>query len=119
MSAVELSRELVFIDEAQTLIHARAKAVQAEAEARIKSERIPGWKMVSTKGHRKFTVPAEMVQLLTGVDPWNKKLITPAEAERRGADKEVVNKISAQPDIGHKLMRIDEDDVAALFAGAR
>lgn len=118
MTALELSRELSFIDEAETLIHARAKAVQAEAEARIKTERIPGWRMVSTKGHRKFTVAGEMVQLLTGVDPWSKKLITPAEAERRGADKAVVSKISAQPEIGHKLVRFDEDDVAMAFAGA-
>jgi hypothetical protein len=118
MTAAELSKELHFIDEAERIVHARSKAIKAEAEARIKTERIPGWKVFSTKGNRKFTVPAEMVQLLTGVDPWEKKLITPAEAERRGASKEVIAKIAAQPEIGHKLVPIDEDDVAAIFNGA-
>ena len=115
MTPQELARELDFIDECKKTITARFKAIESEAEARAKKESIPGWGLKPQKGNRVFTVPAVTVQLLTGVDPYEQKLCTPAALERRGADPEKVKKLTKQPTTGHKLTRITSDDIAAMF----
>lgn len=115
MTREELSRELDFMDECKKTINARFKAIESEAEARAKRESIPGWGLAPKKGNRVFTVPGVSVQLLTGVDPWENKLCTPAELERRGATKEQLQSITKQPVTSHKLTRITGDDIASMF----
>ena len=115
MTPQELARELDFVDECKKTISARFKAIESEAEARAKRESIPGWGLQPQKGNRVFTVPATTVQLLTGVDPYEQKLCTPAALERRGADPEKVKKITKQPITSHKLTRVTDDDIAAMF----
>ena len=115
LSPHELSKELNFAQEAEKTITARFKAVRAEAEARMKQESIPGWKLEHATGHRKFTVSGQNVQLLTGVDPWEKKLCTPAELGRRGVDDETLKMITKKPNTGQKLVKVKNDDIAKMF----
>lgn len=117
MRIEELSRELTFMSTARKIIEARFKAVEDEATARIKNHNIPGWRIVSSTGHRMFTCDPVTLQALTGVDPYNKKIITPKEAERRGADEATVKKLSVKPQIGHKLARVTAHEIAELFGG--
>lgn len=115
MTPQELSRELDFMNECKKTINARFKAIEAEAEARAKRESIPGWGLVPKKGNRVFTTSGATVQLLTGIDPWEKKLCTPAELERRGATKDQLESITKHPVTSHKLTRITGDDIASMF----
>jgi len=119
MTPKELSRELDFIDECKKTINARFKAVETEAEARLKHESILGWCLQSKKGNRVFTASATTIHLLTGVDPWEQSLCTPAELERRGGGgndfKELVKPLTKQPNTSVKLTRVTPDDIAAIF----
>lgn len=110
MTAAELTRELDFLDKAEKVLSARKNAVVAEAEQRLKlGEHLPGWFMKPRKGNRSFVLDGAAVMLLTGVDPFDKKTVTPAELERRGADPATVNMLSRAPDIAPKLDRIPDN----------
>lgn len=115
MSALELSRELDLIEECEKTIMARFKAVTAEAEARAEHESIPGWSLNTKKGNSVFSTSATNVQLLTGVDPWQKTICTPAELLRRGATDVQIKDITKRPETGRKLARFSEADVAKIF----
>lgn len=115
MTPDELSKELRFVKEAEATIKARFNAIKAEAEARMKVENIPGWGMKTKKGNRQFTMSGENVHLLTGIDPWEKKLCTPAELERRGAKKEQLESLTTQHTTGLKLVEVTTDDIAKMF----
>ena len=115
MTPSELGQELDFIDRAEKTINARFRAIKTEAEARMKRESIPGWTMRPKKGNRVFTQPALTLHLMTGVDPTVKELCTPAELERRGADKEVVKKLTKQPTTSMKLTRITSEQISDVF----
>lgn len=112
----QLAQELNFMEEAETVMKARFKAIAKEGEARAKTDDIPGWRMVSRKGHRKFTVDAKIIETFTGISATEEKLITPAEAIRRGADKIAIDAMSEQPSIGHKLTRVTREKVAQIFS---
>jgi hypothetical protein len=115
MTVEELSRELDFIDAAEKTVKARFNAVRSEAEARMKKESIPNWSLSPNKGNRVFTEPGVTIHLMTGVDPFEKTLCTPAALERRGADPEIVKKLTKQPVTSHKLTRLDTEFFASLF----
>lgn len=107
MNSEELARELDFLKRADEVLKARKSAVEAEAVERIRQgEFLPGWFMKPRKGNRAFTVDPETIRLMTGVDPYDKKTVTPAELERRGANPEIVAKISRAPDIAPKLDKV-------------
>lgn len=115
MNAQELSQELDFIDKSKKTVNARFKAIEAEAEARLKRESIPGWGLKPNKGNRIFITSPVTTHLLTGVDPYEKTSCTPAELERRGATKEQMKSITTQPTTSMKLQRVTNDDFAAIF----
>lgn len=116
MNAEEMSNELTFLERAEALLKARKTAVHAEAEYRInKGEFVRGWGMKERKGNRKFTVDLTTVQLLTGVSPYDRVEMTPAQLEQAGANKKIVSKISMTPTVGHKLDHITERDFGRMF----
>lgn len=117
MTAAELSLELQFIALAAKMIEARKSALFTEAETRImKGEHVPGWGMKDTYGHRKFTVPAAVAHLLTGVDPMKKTVMTPAEFEREGANPDIVAHIAKAPVVGRKVQPVNARDFAKAFS---
>lgn len=125
MNGEEIARELKFIDTVKPTIDAYFNAVTTEAEERIKNENIPGWQATPKYGHRKFKAEPITILMSTGIDPYEKKVCTPAEIERRLVKsgkskqeaKELVAPLTTTPITGMKLHRIDEDDVSAMFKG--
>lgn len=116
MSPEELAAELSFIDLAEDMLKARRTAVYAEAEARMKkAQHIPGWHMAERRGNRRFKVDAAMVRLMTGIDPEVKKMVTPAEVERMGANPEIMRHLTEVPIIAPKLERIPPGYYTNLF----
>lgn len=105
MDNTELALELDFFDRAIDIITARHKAIKAEGEQRAKSEFIPGWQMSHRKGKRVFKYTGEFIKAVTMVDPHEDKLCTPAELERRGVPKAIVDTLTVQPNLPAKLTR--------------
>lgn len=118
MTSDEMSRELDFLDVAGAMLKGRRDAVEAEAEARIqRGEVIPGWTTERGQGKRRWKFDTTTVKLLTGVDPSDDKMVTPAELERRGASKEIVKMLTETPRTAPKLMKHSRHIVAARFGG--
>lgn len=123
MSAQELSNELTFIRDASSILEARKKAVEAEAMQRAKREQIPFYKVTQRYGHKKFNVPAVVIQQKTGINPFgDSELVTPAELIRRSGNnaeiKEIINEqLTKAPMIGHKLVRITKKEIEEMFNG--
>lgn len=110
----QLADELSVLGKFKTLFEARFSAVSAETEARISEGGfVPGYVLEKHFGKKKFTVSNASIQMLTGIDPTEKKTCTPAELIRRGADKEVVDGITTKPFIGAKLVKVDGEAAMA------
>lgn len=116
MTPEELSNQLAFIGIAEDVLKGLKRATEAEATARMESgQRIPGWSMKRGAGRRRFNIDGDMIELFTGIDPYSGNLCTPAELERRGADKEVLKTITETPPTKAKLVPVTTADVAAAF----
>lgn len=105
LTPAELGAELKFLKMAESLLKARKSACEAEATGRIKnSETIPGWMLEAAEGDRVFTVPAAMIQAMTGLDPYEApKLKTPAKLEGEGAAPQTVALLTTKPFTGMRL----------------
>ena len=100
----QLAAELHFLDLAQRLVDARREAVRSEAMARInRGHRLPGWAMAPKLGHRRFTVSRYAVRLATGIEPTKTTEMTPAELERQGVPKHIMEQIASRPVVGRDL----------------
>lgn len=115
-NAADVSQELTFLNRLSDILEARHAAVRADAEERIKSGQfVPGWALQDRHGKRKFTLDRDSIRTLTGFDPVEEKMITPAALERMGADKKVVKAMTTTPRIGRKLEPVTEKDIAKMF----
>jgi hypothetical protein len=116
----QIADELQMLQQMKSMVDARQVAVETEATDRSRRGRmIPGWAMMPRPGQRKFKYDGEVVKVMTGVDPYVTKVCTPAELERRGASKTVVNALSTTPVVGYKLAPYDPRTVGALFGEAK
>jgi len=71
--------------------------------------------MVQKFGHRKFIVPDVVIHALTGIDPYKKVLMSPAELEKAGANVKTVDHIAKAPSIGFKLVPFTPKDIGKAF----
>lgn len=116
MTADEISAELDFLNLMGDMLSARKKRVEAEAEERMKrAEYIPRYGFAERRGNPKFTIDGPMLQAITGKDPYEKKIATPAEMIRRGADPEQVARWSRRPILPRKLQRFGDDHFERTF----
>ncbi len=115
-TGTDVSNELTFLTRLSDILEARKTAVEADAEERIKrNEFVPDWAMVERHGKRMFTLDRDSIKAMTGFDPVEEKLITPAALERMGADKDLVKAITKTPMIGRKLAPVTEKTIAKMF----
>lgn len=119
MDAAELSRELDFFEWAEDIFDARKKAIRAEAMERDKRENIPNWTTETGRGMRKWKVDAGRVNIETGLDPYERKLATPAEMERRGANVETIKRLTEKSTTARRLVRRSPEDVERIFNQGR
>lgn len=99
------------------LLKARLGAVEAEIEGRLMSAKfVPGCAIEPTIGKSKFkNEDAAIIEMMTGVDPRDTKICTPAELIRRGADKDAVAKMTYRPRTGSKLKRVDPRSIGKVM----
>lgn len=116
LPAARIKSELDWLKETEKMINARRKATMAEASARARrGEFIPGMMLAEKYGHRKFTVPLTMVEMMTGVHPYRDVEMSPAELEREGVLTEIVNTISKPQFAGYDLVPYSETVVKRVM----
>ena len=118
LTAEQLSSELDFIAVMEKMVKARASAIRTEATERMKrSEFVPNYGFDEKFGNGKLAGDVLSVLAMTGVDPLEeRKLCTPAELIRRGADKETVAGMTTRARIPAKLVKLEPDHFTRLFA---
>jgi len=115
-TGTDVANELALLTRLSDILSARKTAVEADAEERIKrNEFVPGWSMVERYGKRMFTLDRESIKTMTGFDPVEEKMVTPAALERMGADKDLVKAMTKTPMIGRKLKPVTDKTIAKLF----
>lgn len=117
MTSAEISNELDFVTMMSDMLNGRKSALETEAVTRVMGgEYIPRWGLEERYGQRKFEIDGDAIKLLTGIDPYDKKLCTPAELIRRGASEKTVNDMSTRPRLKPKLSRQADDHFERKFA---
>jgi hypothetical protein len=115
-TAAELARKLQFLRLAKVLTDGALYAIEAEAEARMgRGEYIPGHVMSVNKGNRRFTVPMNQVQTITGVYPYKITELTPAELEAKGVARHTLDTITTRPTVSRKISADPEKVARRMF----
>ena len=116
MTASELADELTFLTQAEKIIKAAKSAIDAEALARVKTgERLPGYGIKDRLGHRKLSASDRTIQAITGIDPYTRALMTPAELKAAGATDAQLKVLTTRPIIGHALKPLNSKDLEREF----
>ena len=115
MTGEALSAELDLLTRAHHVLKDRLEAIRELAHYRIKTGKIvPNYSSERTFSNRKWLdgLDAKTLHMMTGVDLSDVRTVTPAEAERRGVSKQVVNSLTDRVPTGVQLVRIDIDKKA-------
>ena len=119
-----LAYELDELKRASLAIKTRLDAYEELAASRVrKGDQVPNYVLETSYSNRQFkpgidVAMASMLLRCNAAAP--AKLATPAELERRGADKDMLAHITHRPSTGTKLVRVDADKYAAkLLNGAK
>jgi hypothetical protein len=114
-----LSVELDNLSRADKILKSRLEALSEMATARIRDGgMVPNYMIKQQMANRGWLphASAEVLKAVTGVDVSKINMVTPAEAERRGISKELVNIWTDRPITGYKLNRIDPNkEVRKVF----
>lgn len=96
------------IDRAEHILKARKNALEELATHRLKNGQvIENYSVEMGLGNTRWKegIDASILFAITGKDLSAKKLVTPAEAKRRGVGEIVVNALTERPSTGLKLVR--------------
>lgn len=110
MTDEELAHQLKLADRAKELIKIRQDSLQALAIGKIKEGKIvPGFGIRENYGHRKWspTIDADSIKLMTGIDINETKMMSPAQAQKKGLDEKFIAKTTSRPYLGYKLETMD------------
>lgn len=118
-----LTQTLETLNRAQDMIEQRLKAFEELAKHRItQGQVIDNYSVEMGYGHTRWNdgMTPEILHMLTGKDLEQRKLVTPAEAKRRGVNPDVIKPLTERLPTGIKLVRVDANKKAArLFDGKK
>lgn len=106
----ELDFYLRVADRAQEVLKIKRENIEQVIKNKLNLGEVVGnWRAVETYGHRKWspTFKVEDVELLSGIDLRDSVVISPAQAERKGLDKEIVKLFTITESRGIKLENKD------------
>ena len=115
MGNQDLSHELALMDRAEALVKVRRDALVGLATHRIGAGQvIEGYGIQTSEGHRTWVsyLDVDDFSTVNGVDLRKSGWVTPAEAERRGLDPDIIAAATYRPTTGRKLVKIDINKVA-------
>lgn len=102
----ELDRYLVATERAQEILKIKKEALTYTAQSKLNNgEKIGDWHNVETFGHRKWNASfkVDQVELLSGIKLTEETIISPAQAEKKGLDKELTKLLTVTESRGFKL----------------
>jgi hypothetical protein len=114
----QLTDEYDFLERAETILKARKTAVHAEVNARLDGGKfVPGLVREQRPGKRKFKdhLSSKEIKMLTGVNAIKADIVTPAELERRGANPDLVKRLTYTPNTGRALTRVTPESISKKF----
>jgi hypothetical protein len=120
LSPVDTAGELRTLRRAADAIKLRLDATEAYATSLIDGGQVvPGWSLERAMGRRRWANPDDVAALeaLTGLTLRTLAPVTPAAAEKLGADKTIVKMFTTTPETGRKLVERDASAKAAEVFG--
>jgi len=111
----ELARQLDQVARAEDAIKIKSTSLKELAVNRIKGGKIvPGWMTETNYGDRKWKpgISPETIEVLTGKKIVEQKMLSPAQAEKIGVSKDLVNGLVDRHFLGQKLVRKDAGKLA-------
>lgn len=111
-----LGAELRTLKRAVDAIKLRLDALESHAIAVIDAGQvIPGWSLDRAYGRRRWKDDSQVPLLaaIAGVELMERKPVSPAQAEKAGVDKALVNQFTTTPETGRKLVERDGSTKAA------
>lgn len=115
-SPEELGRQLRFLRAASQLLEARLNGVTAIVESQMSSGKyVPGWMFKERVGKRKFNVPPDIIDFVTGVPATKPQQLTPSEMERKGVSRRILDQITTRPSIGKELVEATPEEFERIF----
>lgn len=112
LTPAAMARELVDLQRAQAVLKERIEFAQDNAKRALAENpaALPGWKLEPQYANTSWTIEPDELRKLTNADILTPpKLVTPAEAKRRGVSEDVIAQHTTRPLIGQKLKRFDPD----------
>ena len=111
ITGASLGAQVGLLQLAETLVKERKSGVEAQALAMLaRGQHVPGWTAEPGRGSRKWAADREDILALgemAGADLDNPGVITPAQAEKAGVDKEMVKCYTATTPGALKLVKQD------------
>lgn len=118
----ELKYILDNIKRASDIISQSEQAYKDLAMHRLKQgERIPFYNLDKSYGHTTWNkgVTPEFIEMLSGINCTESKLVTPAAAKRLGVSEDIVKSITERPQNSFKLVRVDKSEKAEKLFGKK
>ena len=107
---------------AQEVIKQSYEAYQDLALHRLKAgDKIKSYDIQTALGNTIWNddVTPEMLEVISGVDCTVKKLITPAQAKKKGVPEDLIGQFTHRPDNGFKLVKIDQNKLGNKLFGEK
>lgn len=102
----ELDKYLIVTERAQEILKIKKEALEFTVKSKLNNgEKIGDWRNVESFGHRKWNAvfKVEDVELLSGIKLTESTIISPAQAEKRGLDKDLTKLFTVSESRGFKL----------------
>jgi len=110
-----IGRDLIVLERAAAMLKQRLDFAKDIAKRALTADvaALPGWALEPQHSNKAWTIEPEALQALTNADIYApRKLVTPAEALRRGIPEDVVSANTKRTLTGHKLVRMSADERA-------
>lgn len=112
----ELTAELNFIEKLYKMVDTRKTALYAEAEQRLQQgQYIQGWGMVPGQSYRALTVEPTVIKMMTGIEPYVKKLMTPSQLEKEGVPLKTVEHLQTVRPGKRSFKQLPKGDFKKMF----
>jgi hypothetical protein len=118
----ELGYQLQLCDRIQELLKTRKGSLEALAVDRIgRGQIIPGYIAEDVYGHRtwKKDISADAIKMMTGIDITTIEMLSPAQAEKRGVPKKLMESMTERKLGGRKLKAKNPEKVVSKIFGSQ
>lgn len=123
MTPEQLGVMFSIIKRAHKQLETLKTAYTAQVKMALKDKKsVPGWMLEQNMSNRQWTADVPAVKAMgesVGIQLVEEKLITPAEAERRGFDKNLVNMCTKKVPSGYSVKQDDLVTIKEIFSNAK